>query len=219
VAKVEVCYAQLCIDESRHITATELRGCLGYLFIEDTEFHHHMDNPYHYPLIQYKKIGITPTILGLGQYSEILFRNISRIEKIITKEGISKVVTSIELKRQVAQIGKADQEKYRFISPWLALNKENYRRFLCLDHNQKENLLKKILTGNILSMLKGLGIFIDYRIEITTIQHTIPFLTHAHGNTFWGLKPEFTTNITIPRHIGLGKSVSKGFGTVDFIDS
>jgi hypothetical protein len=219
VAKVEVCYAHLCLEESSYITTTQLRGYLGYLFVEDTEFHHHMDNPYHYPLVQYKKIGTRPMIMGLGQYADILFKKISGIEKVVMRDGVSTSITSIELKRKVAYIDKGHQQRYRFASPWLALNKENYRRFLGADRNEKENLLKRILIGNILSMLKGLGIFIDYHLEIAAIQRTEPFLTHAHGNTFWALKPEFSTNVTIPRYIGLGKSVSKGFGTVDFIDS
>lgn len=218
---VEVCYAHLDLEESKSITATQLRGYLGYLFIEDTEFHHHMDNPYHYPLVQYKKVDTGPLIMGLGQYADILFKKISGIEKIVTGEGVSTSITSLQLKRNDAHIEKTEQEEtYRFSSPWLALNKENYKRYLGANYKEKENLLKRILTGNILSMLKGLGIFIDYRLEISTIQHTTPFLTHAHGNTFWALKPEFSTNIrTLPRYIGLGKSVSKGFGTVDLIDS
>jgi hypothetical protein len=221
VAKVEVCYAHLGLEESRSITATQLRGYLGYLFIEDTEFHHHMDNPYHYPLIQYKKVDTGPLIMGLGQYADILFKKISGIENIVMgDDGVSRSITSLQLKRNVAHIKKTEQgQKYRFSSPWLAFNKENYQRFLSADDTRKENLLKRTLTGNILSMLKGLDIFIDYRLEITAIQHTAPFVAHAHGNTFWALKPEFSANITLPRYIGLGKSVSKGFGIVEFIGS
>jgi hypothetical protein len=159
--------------------------------------------------------------MGLGQYADILFKKVSGIEKIVMEDdGVSRPITSLQLKRNVVRIEKTGkEERYTFSSPWLALNKENFKRFLGVDHKEKDNLLKRILTGNILSMLKGLGIFIDYHLEITTIRHTTPFLTHAHGNTFWAFKPEFTTNLILPRHIGLGKSVSKGFGTVDLMDN
>jgi hypothetical protein len=67
-------------------------------------------------------------------------------------------------------------------------------------------------------MLKGLGIFIDYHVDVA-IKNTVPLLTRAHGNTFWGFSADFDANINIPRYAGLGKSVSKGFGTVEVIDS
>ena len=55
---IDVCYAFLETD-SENIPARNLRGFLGHLFVNETEFHHHTElahQSYHYPLIQYKKI-------------------------------------------------------------------------------------------------------------------------------------------------------------------
>ncbi|MEM3099286.1 MAG: CRISPR-associated endonuclease Cas6 [Nitrososphaerales archaeon] len=218
MAYVKVCYAFLELDEPIRITATQLRGYVGYLFIEDTEFHHHMDNPYHYPLIQYKKVKNKPMIMGFGEYADILFRKVSSLEKILVSGADNAKVRSVELKQEVVAIEKKPAN-YRFVSPWIALNERNHRIFVGADYHGKSELLKKILAANILSMLKGLKVFVDFRISIDEVKHTAPFLTRAHGNTFWGFRPEFTANISLPRYAGLGKSVSKGFGTVDIIDS
>lgn len=215
---IKVCYAFLELDEPLRITATQLRGYVGHLFIEDTEFHHHMDNPYHYPLVQYKKVNNRPMILGFGEYADILFRKTSGLEKILVDGAGTARVRSVELKQEVVAIEKK-QVSYRFVSPWIALNERNHRIFVGADYHHKSKLLTKILAANILSMLKGLKIFVDFRISIDEVKHATPFLTRAHGNTFWGFRPEFTANISIPRYAGLGKSVSKGFGTVDIIDS
>lgn len=218
MASVKVCYAFLELDQPIRITATQLRGYVGYLFIEDAEFHHHMDNPYHYPLIQYKKVKNKPMIMGFGEYADILFRKASSLEEILVSGVGNAKVRSVELKQELVVIERKPGN-YRFVSPWIALNERNHHMFVGADYRGKSELLKKILAANILSMLKGLKVFVDFRISIDEIKHTTPFLTRAHGNAFWGFRPEFTANISLPRYAGLGKSVSKGFGTVDIIDS
>jgi hypothetical protein len=100
MANVKVCYAYLELDEPVRITASQLRGYVGYLFIEDTEFHHHMDNPYHYPLVQYKKINGKPAIMGFGEYADILFRKISGVERILVRDGTAKV-RSTEFRQEI----------------------------------------------------------------------------------------------------------------------
>jgi len=43
--KIKVCRAFLDITENnRKVTASKLRGFMGYFFLEDTEFHHHGEN-------------------------------------------------------------------------------------------------------------------------------------------------------------------------------
>jgi len=216
MAHIRVCYAFLELDEPARFTATQLRGFLGNLFVDDVEFHHHLSNPYHYPLVQYKMINDQPMIMGFGEYADMVFRRVSGIEKLVIKARISGV-RSIDFRQELFAIG-GGQKNYRFVSPWIALNEKNYRTFLEAESEVRATLLEKILIGNTLSMLKGLGILIDYRLNVKLTQ-AFPFLTRAHGKTFWGFLPEFTANIDIPRYAGLGKSVSKGFGTVDIIDS
>ena len=65
MALIDVCYAFLETD-SENIPAMNLRGFLGYLFVNDPEFHHHSESSYHYPLVQYKKIDQRLLVLGLN---------------------------------------------------------------------------------------------------------------------------------------------------------
>jgi len=212
MARVKVCYASIELSDSVRITAAQFRGYVGYMFMEDAEFHHHMANSYHYPLVQYKKIGSKLVAMGLGDYADILYRKITDLQGIAVRGGSAKV-TGIELRREEADIEEAER-KYRFLTPWLALNEENYRRFMEASIDQRTALLKKVLTGNLLSMLKGLGIFITYKLVVSP-RDAKPSPVRVNNNTFLGFKLAFGANISIPRYIGLGKSVSKGFGIVD----
>jgi hypothetical protein len=218
VVNVKVCYAFLELDKPLNMTAAQLRGYMGYLFIEDKEFHHHMDNPYHYPLVQYKIIDNKPVIMGFEEYAGILFRKISDLEEIIVHKAANAKVRSVELKQEIVTIENRAAE-YRFVSPWIALNEVNHRIFVESDYQGKLNLLKNILVANILSMLKGMKIFVDFKVCVDNVKYITPFPARAHNNVFLGFKPEFIANIRLPRYSGLGKSVSKGFGTVEIIDN
>ena len=208
---IQLCYCKVTLCDERKISATQLRSFIGYKFFEDTEFHHHDDNPYRYPLIQYKRIKDELYVLGIEKFSDLVFNKISELQHITlhsTKIPISNII--FEKKKHTIT------EKlclYRFRSPWIALNTENYTKFKSLDPIFYQKFLEDILTGNLLSTLKGLDMRIDFRlyVKINWFKH-IPIVAHKHG--FSGFYAEFVTNLSLPDFIGLGKSVSKGFGII-----
>ena len=102
---------------------------------------------------------------------------------------------------------------YQFTTPWIALNEENYAKFKFLPQNRHRVFLEKILAANALSALKWLGIFLDYRALPSIITYA-PVGVMAHDNIFEAFRAHFSLNIGLPDYIGLGKSVSKGFGSI-----
>jgi len=101
--------------------------------------------------------------------------------------------------------------RYRFITPWLALNKDNYKRFKNSNQAQKKELLERILTGNILSASKSLGYEVPNRLN-TRIIWAKQINCTLKGTKVMGFKGLFETNFLLPHLFGLGKSVSRGFG-------
>lgn len=69
-----------------------------------------------------------------------------------------------------------------------------------------------ILIGNILSMSKSLGWFIDAQVLLTIqeIEHIAEVNIKGQKQLAFTLK--FTSNISLPSFIGLGRRVSIGFG-------
>ena len=212
---VSLCYSEIILHEKKRLSATQLRSFIGYKFMEDTEFHHHDDNPYRYPLIQYKRINDSLYILGIAKYADLVFDRVSELQHI-TLKNTDLSISNIVFEKTTHTITEK-LCKYRFISPWIALNAENYTKYNDLDSTFHKKFLENILTGNLLSMLKGLDIRIDYTlyVEIKWFKH-MPIIVHKHG--FSGFYAEFVTNLDLPEHIGIGKSVSKGFGVVRKMD-
>ncbi|MEX0861225.1 CRISPR-associated endonuclease Cas6 [Nitrosopumilus sp.] len=209
--KIKICRAMLDFDSEQNVTPIQLRGFLAHLFTNISEFHHHSDNSYHYPLIQYKRIDKKLAVIGLGEFADVVFDKMSNLDHITTQDQkIS--LTNIELQNMV-YYPKEIKSKYKFASPWIALNKENYTKYSLLVKKDQRQFLEKILVGNILSMLKGMKIFVDYMITVKIVQYKSITIT-AHKNKFAGFFCNWDSNITIPEYCGLGKSISKGFGDV-----
>ncbi len=212
---VDVCYAILELDDTLNISATRLRGYLGYIFADQPEFHHHMENSYHYPLVQYKKI--IPgryLVMGFDKYARVLSEKIKNVEKIVTQNHQADVRT-IEISTKKFTPKNTRAIFYKFHSPWIALNQKNYTKYKTLRH--KKSFLQDILIGNILSAYKGLDIRVDFPIIVDIIKYT-QTNTIAHENNFIGFWCNFRTNISLIPFMGIGKSVSKGFGIISKTD-
>jgi len=210
MAKVKICYASFGTD-SQKVNAVSLRGYMGYLFADDREFHHHSESSHHYPKIQYKKIDQELIIMGLAEYADVIFEKISQVDHVTT-ESKKLPVHNLILETKIFNIVQ-ESSKYCFVTPWLGLNEKNYEKYIMLNTKDKVTFLEKILVGNILSMLKGLGIRIDFKIEVKILKFRSKTVL-AHNNRFAGFFSEWDSNISLPENCGLGKSVSKGFGIV-----
>jgi len=199
--------------ESRDIP--KIRGYLAGRFPQYLELHNHLGENkfnYGYPVIQYKSINGVPNILAINEASKILIDIFYDVKEIDMKDKVMSilekgyVLKTRELKTTERMI------EYRFLSPWLALNQENYEKFINSDSGERVEILKKILTGNILSMAKGLGYCVDKPIEMLIKMR--PVKVNYKDRKMIGFKGEFMTNFIIPDYLGLGKSVARGFGTV-----
>jgi hypothetical protein len=210
-AVVKICRVKLNVSDNDYISAVKLRGFLGSLFVDDVEFHHHSERSYHYPLIQYKRVSGDLLILGFQDYARVLMNKVSVVDSISTRRGSFRV-DSQEMNLSTWQVRNMSC-CYDFATPWLALNEVNYSVFRDYDKEKQKAFLEKMLVGNTLSCLKGLGIFVDYRIEAYLVSFR-SFCVSAHGNPFEAFTARFFLNVDLPDFIGLGKSVSKGFGTI-----
>jgi len=102
---------------------------------------------------------------------------------------------------------------YQFATPWFALSQKNYRGYYMTGTKVERNeRLSRTLIGNLLSMSKTLDYNVPDRIK-ATVNYRIKKgrLKSTNIMTFTGT---FITNVLIPDYFGIGRSVSRGFGTV-----
>ena len=199
--------------ESRDIP--KIRGYLAGRFPQYLELHNHIGENkfnYGYPVIQYKSIGGVPNIIAINEASKILIDIFYDVKEIDMKDKIMSILEKGYVLK-TKEIGTAEgMVEYKFLTPWLALNQDNYERFANSGIDERTDILKKILTGNILSMAKGLGYWVEEPIEVLIKLN--PVKIYYNNRKMIGFKGGFMTNFMIPNHLVLGKSVARGFGTV-----
>ncbi len=207
----------LSLKTDKHISATpsKVRGFIGNQFNEFSVLHNHIDKGkfvFSYPLVQYKIIDDSIVIIGIDEGGEVL-------KKISSELSILNLDKKYEIKEKILHEKEADikpssdEKHYKFITPWLGLNQNNYKKYMnSKGWKNKKEILNKVLVGNILSMSKGLGIVVNKRLYAKThFDETIVEYKGVKMNAFTG---EFRIHYDIPDYFGLGKGVSQGFGCV-----
>ena len=207
----------LTLASDRPITgnATKLRGFFATKFNEYILLHHHINVDkflYKYPLVQYKIINGTPMILGINEGVEVLKEIYDQYTEIKLGDSVYTIMErGITVKSE--DFGLSEKfHSYEFLTPWFALNQQNYRKYYGSTRDEQRLLLQRTLIGNLLSISKTL----DYTVpdEIKVDVEIRPKKSRLKNTTMVGFLGKFIVNFTLPDYIGLGKSVSRGFGTI-----
>lgn len=195
--------------------ASKLRGFFATSFNDYALLHQHVIDRliYKYPLIQYKMLQGSPLILGINEGADVLKEIYDKFDEIVLGESKYRIMErGVSVKSE--EFGCTEEiHSYRFATPWLALSQDNYRRYQNASREEKRELLRRVLVGNILSASKGLGYVAKehIRLEVGRMQDEICLLK---GTKVTGIRGEFTATFAIPDFMGLGKSVSRGYGAV-----
>jgi hypothetical protein len=199
--------------------AHKLRGYFGNLFKEHSPLlHNHYENGktrYAYPLVQYKVIDKTPLLVGLQEGADLLVSLFLKIRKIDIEGQQYPVLAKNIQQKQYDLVVNQQLYNYQFKTLWMALNQENHRKYQQLAENAKTQFLNRQLQNNILSFYKGLSFRTSER--IMAITRVIEKQTRFKDQAMLAFNGEFTTNAFLPEMAGIGKAVSRGFGTVHLI--
>ncbi len=220
--KLKILHLFLITDKIIEETPTHLRGFVGSEFKKYTELHHHLNSSegkkrlkYEYPKIQYKINSNKAIILGIGDNAISVLRNVVMNIKELLLGKITYKLVEIKAHYEESEFGITNggvMVSYKYNSPWLALNSENYNKFKKASIKERRELLKKILIGNILSMSKHLGYDVPDTIQVDI--EVYPLKVSYKDVPMVGFKGIFEVNFLIPDYLGIGKAVSHGFGTV-----
>lgn len=198
----------------------KLRGFIGNLFSDYDLIHNH--DPitgkliYRYPLIQFKIINGCPAIVAITDEAVRLFSQIFMQLDHVVIDNVEIPVFEKDLRvEQVAFGFSSEKIRYQFDSPWIALNQKNYRHYRELGVSwETVTILERALIGNLLSMSKSLGHWLEPEQRLTADFNLSDKPVQLKGKTLIGFYGVFKTNFHIPDYLGIGKSVSRGFGSV-----
>jgi hypothetical protein len=102
---------------------------------------------------------------------------------------------------------------FEFLTPWIALNQQHAKKFYDLKGKpERDAFMQKLLTAHVTTLAKSL----DYEIpEPIICEAKVRFRIDRIGRenvmVFLG---KFRTNLSIPDYLGIGRSVSQGYGTI-----
>lgn len=198
----------------------KLRGYFGNLFKDRSALlHNHMGNGelrYDYPQVQYKVIDSTPMLIGVKEGAGLLQELFVKIKKLDIG-GKEYIIRQKNIEGQELEVGITEGSKtYKFETLWMALNQKNHNTYMVSDKLEQQHLLERILIGNLLSFFKAADHFVEDQIQVKGTFNEKS--TRFKGNEMLAFEGVFTTNVRLPDYIGLGKAVSRGFGTITTVN-
>ena len=206
---------QLTLDRKTAGTASQLRGFFATKFQEYVHLHHHKPDGfvYQYPLIQYKMLSGVPTVVGINEGAEVLVEIFNEYDTLDLGSEKYRICEK-QVSYKVEKVGWTETPVYyRFLTPWVALNQENYMRYYGMQNSlERSTFLGKTLVGNLLSFSKTIGYTVPDRLVCGV--SVKPVKVSLKGVHLMGFSGSFRVNFEIPDLLGIGKSVSRGMGTV-----
>ncbi len=198
--------------------ARRLRGAISQV-MQRSEFHNHLGQKLNYvePLIRYVASSGQLNAVGICN-GAMLLKELPRFQSLRLGQN------DIDVHRQTTtpsrvEVGAVEKSiRYRFVSECLLLNQENHEQWRRMHQSEKSELLRRIVIGNILSFAKGIGMSITARLEADCELVPVGFRTLKPGVRLLGFTGEFSVNFKLPSMWGLGKSTSRGFGTVQQLE-
>jgi hypothetical protein len=169
---------------------------------------------FEYPRIQFKVIESTAVLLGIDEGAELLRRLWPAMDETELGDGQVTVLETQFETRQDEITDCPEPIEYRFLTPWLALNEKNFRSYTGSRNTAfRKDELSRIVVGNCLGLAKSLGISFREHIDADCRQ-LASIKTTVKGKGMVGFVGKFQVNLKLPEYLGLGKSVSRGFGTI-----
>lgn len=200
--------------------AHKLRGYFGSLFKEHSPLlHNHYDSGqlrYRYPLIQYKVIDKVPMLIGIEEGAELLPQLFLKIQELDI-DGKTYPVNAKNIETGKEEVGFTDELKeYQFKTLWMALNQKNHQKYIQLKtKEEKEKLLNRLIIGNILGFYSNIKLQLSPEERLFAKVDIQEKSTKFKGKEMLAFSGSFVVNALLPNAIGLGKSVARGFGTVE----
>ena len=199
--------------------AHKMRGYFAQLFKQHSDLlHNHFETGesiYRYPMVQYKVINNKPTLIGLGEGAVLLVGLFGEVRELQIDDRIYPIQQK-DLNLQMVHVRTVPNAiRYYFKTLWMALNQKNYAAYQQLNTpEQQTEFLTTQLRNNLVSFCKGIGYTLTEQIVVSNT-HFEPHITHFKNQPMLAFAGSFSANIVLPKWVGLGKSVARGFGAVE----
>ena len=200
---------------------SDLRRAVTASFKDIGVLHNHNGTGFDYrsPRVRYMVIDRVSHLISFDDGLEIIER-IYREQASLRSARKLYRVTGAELQDIHDNVGICGElYHYQSYTPWLALNEENYERYVkVIGERERRALLERIMAANMLALAKNIELDVQEKIMVKLLRFDEVRLK-AGQTPMLGFHAEFVTNFRIPAFIGVGKMVSKGFGLMEYVSA
>jgi len=103
--------------------------------------------------------------------------------------------------------------RYRFVTPWVALNQTTGYRYRNLNNADRVNFLNRLLGQNIVFMAREMGMELEENI-FTKVTLSSLFPRQVDENNWGAFDGECRANFVLPNYLGIGNGITRGYGTL-----
>ena len=168
---------------------------------------------YLYPRVQVKILKEQIYIVGINEGVNPVLSLVDNLE-LFNFGDITVKIEKIDIEQNKDPVSLVDKLlRYKFITPWVALNAGSSKKFRAIKEDNKILFLNKLLGQNLLFLSKELGLDTESKIYTKVKVESID--PHNHEENGWrSFNGEFRTNFMLPNFIGFGNGITRGFGSI-----
>lgn len=167
-----------------------------------------------YPRVQVKVLRNQLCIFGIGSGYKVVRGFYEELETFQVEEEVYKI-TGMDIPESDLHLDHPSEDflRYKFITPWVALNRRYLAMYRALLPAERAAFLNRLLVQNLLFIGRELGYEISYTVTARVkLQSLTPRVVEEQGSG--SFKGYFTSNMILPDYIGLGNGITKGLGTI-----
>jgi hypothetical protein len=166
-----------------------------------------------YPAIQCKQVKHDLLAMGICQGAGFLWETAGRNAEIMPGKNRCRIISRDPLVRNEEFGVSSTLREYEFLTPWIALNQQNAKKFYELKGKPaRDTFMQKILDAHLNTLAKSLDSLPEE--PVTCIPHVRFIRERIDRENVIVFLGKFRTNLRIPDYLGIGQSVSQGFGTI-----
>jgi len=213
---VETVTVRVVTDKPVRKTPYQVKGVFMRQF-ENEPVIPYMDGTYReqflYPRVQVKILNEQIFIIGINEGADPV-------------RSLAEKLDHLDFGNITFDVGGADVEncdnqfipserliRYRFITPWVALNQMTGGRYRFLTNQEKPTFLHRLLGQNILFIASEMGVKTEEKI-FTKVKVTSLFPRPVDENNWGAFMGEFKANFVLPNYIGIGNGITRGYGSI-----
>ena len=166
-----------------------------------------------YPRVQVKILNEQIYIIGIHEGVKPVLSLVEKFD-MFDFGNITFEIKNTDIEQDDQQFIPTDRLiRYRFITPWVALNQMTGGKYRFLTNQEKPSFLNRLLGQNIVFMAKEVGIDLNDKV-FTKVKVSSLFPKPVDENKWGAFMGEFKTNFVLPNYIGVGNGITRGYGTI-----